>query len=83
MPTYNEQAWYGMFAAAATPKAIVDRINAEIARMQATADVKEIFAKDGLDPFVTAPEQFAAFLREDTAKLTKLVKVSNIKFSAQ
>ena len=80
LPTYNEIGWQGMFAPAATPKAVVDKLAAEIVRMQAAPDFKATYEKQGLEAFVSTPDEFAAMLKTETAKLAKLVKTANIKF---
>jgi tripartite-type tricarboxylate transporter receptor subunit TctC len=80
LPAYNEVGWQGMFAPPATPKAVVDRLNSEVNRVQGAADVKAMYGKQGLEPFVTTPEKFAVALREESAKLAKLVKTANLKF---
>jgi tripartite-type tricarboxylate transporter receptor subunit TctC len=80
LPAWNELAWYGLFAPADTPRAVVDRLSSEIARIQAAADVRDVLDKQGLESFVTTPEQFATFLRTETAKIAKLVKSANLKF---
>ena len=80
MPTYNENSWHGMWAPAATPKAVVDRLNSEISRLQNTPELKSLYEKQGLETFISAPEQFAAFLKEETTKTAKVVKTMNLKF---
>jgi tripartite-type tricarboxylate transporter receptor subunit TctC len=80
LPAYNEMGWQGMFAPAATPKPVVDRLSVEIARMQAAPDFKAMYDKQGLETFVSTPEQFAAILKAESAKLAKLVKTSGVKF---
>ena len=81
LPAYNEIGWQGMFAPTAAPKAIVDRLNTEIAKMQNAPDFKVMYQKRGLETFVSTPEQFAAILKAESAKLAKLVKTANLKFT--
>ncbi len=80
LPAFNEQAWFGMFAPAATPKPVVDRLSNEIARMQSGPEVRDFFEKQGLESLIMTPEQFTAFLKADVTKLAKLVKTANLKF---
>lgn len=80
LPAYNEMGWQGMFAPAATPKPVVDKLSADIARMLAAPDFKDTLEKQGVEPFISTPEQFAAMLKAETGKLVKLVKTANIKF---
>jgi tripartite-type tricarboxylate transporter receptor subunit TctC len=71
--------WYGFLAPAATPKPIIDKLNAEIARILATPDIREKLVSQGMDPFVSTPEQFATLIRADLAKFTQIIKRANIK----
>lgn len=81
LPAYNEIGWQGMFAPAHTPKPVVDKLSSEIAKVQSVPDFKDMYDKQGLEPFVSTPDQFAAMLKAETAKLVKLVKVAKIKFA--
>jgi len=71
--------WYGILAPAGIPKAILDKLSTEIAKILSMPDIKEKVASQGLDPFVSTPEQFSALLRSDTAKFAKIIKTANIK----
>jgi tripartite-type tricarboxylate transporter receptor subunit TctC len=71
--------WYGFLAPAATPKPIIDKLNAEIARILALPDIREKLVSQGMDPFVSTPEQFATLIRADLAKFTQIIKRANIK----
>jgi tripartite-type tricarboxylate transporter receptor subunit TctC len=79
LPGFDEQPWQGMFAPAATPKPVVDKLSTEIAKILAAPDMKAVFEKQDVEPFISTPEQFAAMLKAETAKLAKLVKAANIK----
>src|SRR4030095_14688154 len=61
-PGYKSEIWIGLFAPAKTPKDIVDKIAAEVARMQAQSDVKEQLNAQGIDPLPTSPEQLTALI---------------------
>jgi len=80
LPEYNLEFWYGMFAPAGTPPAIVKKIyDATIATMQQPS-VRATLAREGTDVSVSAsPEQFAAFLAEDGKFWVNLVKSANVK----
>jgi tripartite-type tricarboxylate transporter receptor subunit TctC len=80
LPAYNEMGWHGMFAPAATPRAVIEKLAADIGRILASPDLKARFDKQALEPFVSTPETFSAMLKAETAKLTRLVKSANIKF---
>jgi tripartite-type tricarboxylate transporter receptor subunit TctC len=80
LPEYNLEFWYGMFAPAGTPPAIVKKIyDATVAAMQQPS-VKAILAREGTDVSISAsPEQFAGFLAEDGKFWVNLVKSANVK----
>jgi tripartite-type tricarboxylate transporter receptor subunit TctC len=80
LPAYNEMGWQAMFAPAATPRPVVEKLSAEIARMLAAPDLRDRFDKQALEPFVSSQEKFLAMMKAETAKLAKLVKTTNIKF---
>jgi tripartite-type tricarboxylate transporter receptor subunit TctC len=76
---FDGRFWFGIFAPAGTPKGIVDKLATEIARILAMPDIKAYLFGQGLEPFVSTPEQFAALLSADSAKYEKLIKSANIK----
>jgi len=80
LPAYDEKSWQGVFAPAGTPKPIIDKLSAEIAKMLTAPDVKEKLDNQGVEPFISNAEQFAAMIKAETAKLVKIIKAANIKF---
>jgi tripartite-type tricarboxylate transporter receptor subunit TctC len=79
VPGYEFSTWYGLFVAAATPRAIVDRLNGETARALAAPDLKEQFAAQGIEGTPTSVEAFGAYVRSEVAKWGKVVKQSGAK----
>lgn len=79
LPAYDAKNWMGVLAPAAMPRAIVERVSAEIAKMLAVAELKDRLAGIGLDPFVSNPGEFAALVKADMAKYARIVKSANIK----
>jgi tripartite-type tricarboxylate transporter receptor subunit TctC len=72
--------WYGVFAPAGTPPAIVNRLHADIARAMEAPDTKERLVAIGVDDTVTrTPEEFAVIVRNDTARYAKVVKDAGLK----
>ena len=67
---------YGLLVPAATPKAIVDRLNAETRKALGSASVKEQFLGQGLEPVSSTPGEFGAYLKSEVAKWGKVVKAS-------
>ena len=71
--------WWGVLLPAGSPKAIVDKLNADTVKALADPDVKKRFADLGVEAVSSTPEQFAAFIRDEMAKYAKLIKEANIK----
>lgn len=80
LPAFDMTGWTGMFAPAGTPKEIIEKISGEMARILATPEIVERLVNQGLEPFISNPEQFAALLKSDMARFAKLIKDANIKF---
>ena len=79
VPGYESTIWLGIMAPAGTPKAIVDKLNAEINKAITRPDVKEAWDKQGAVPLVMTPAEFDEYLRNDIEKWAQVVKVSGIK----
>jgi tripartite-type tricarboxylate transporter receptor subunit TctC len=79
LPGYELTNWIGMFAPAATPHAIVLRLNRDIAAILGSPDMQERFRLQGLDLVSSTPEEFAAFVRAELAKWRRVVKESGAK----
>ena len=71
--------WFGVFAPAGTPRAIVERLNAELVKALRTPEVGERIRAQAYDPWTLTPDEFAAFLRTDHAKWGKVVRLSGAK----
>lgn len=71
--------WYGIVAPAATPAAIVQRLNAELGKVLDMADVRTSFADQGADIEGGTPASFDAFMREESARWGTVVKQAGIK----
>ena len=72
---YEFRAWVGVFAPAGTPRAIVDRLNAEIKKALESPDIK----LDAFEPWYMTPEQTAARIKSDYDKYGRLIKLVGIK----
>jgi tripartite-type tricarboxylate transporter receptor subunit TctC len=71
--------WYGLFAPQGTPKEIVDRLYAETAKIMESEEVRGRIRKTGADVALAAPQAFAAQVRADTEKYSKLVRDLGLK----
>ena len=77
---YEAPEWIGMFAPAATPREIVSKLNAEMVRITASPEFREMLRKNGLDaPRVKTPEEFAAFIKAERQRASHLVKSTGAK----
>ena len=76
---YEATIWLGVMAPAGTPQPVVDKLNAEIAKVINRADVKEAWAKQGAVPLVMSPAEFDKYLHADIEKWGKVVQKSAIK----
>jgi tripartite-type tricarboxylate transporter receptor subunit TctC len=74
VPGYDANAWFGLFAPAATPRDIITRLNAETVKALQTADMRERLLALGATPGGGTPEHFATFFRNEVAKWAKVVK---------
>ena len=73
---FGTTPWYGLFAPAGTPKAIVAQLNAEIAKALESKDVQERLAGVGCEPYKSTPEQFSSLIRADLVRWAGIVKSS-------
>jgi len=78
-PGTEGDAWAGLFAAGGTPKAIVDKIHADVIAVLAQADVRERLTALGLNVVGNKPDEFAAVISADTAKWAAVIRKNNIK----
>jgi tripartite-type tricarboxylate transporter receptor subunit TctC len=77
---YQVITWYGVFAPAGTPPAIVGRLHADLVKAMQTPDVRARLEGIGADGTVSrSPEEFAALVRADTARYAKIVKDIGLK----
>ena len=75
LPGYEASTWFGLFATAGTPRAIVDKINAEVANILADPQFREKFlAPQMFEPMASAPEAFADFIKAQTGKWAEVIR---------
>jgi len=78
-PGILSENWYGLYAPAGTPKDVVGRIYADLAKALADAEIKHKLALQGVETRELDPEQSAQFVRAEMAKWAKVVKASGAK----
>jgi tripartite-type tricarboxylate transporter receptor subunit TctC len=78
---YDATIWLGLMAPTGTPKALIDRLNAEVRKAQAKADVKASYAQQGTVPLDMSPAEFEAYIKGDIEKWAKVIETANIKMN--
>ena len=79
LPGYRAEAFQGMVVPAGVPQAIVTKLSAEVERIVRLPDVAERFQLDGAEPVGSTPKEFAAFLKAEMQKWSKVVKDAGVK----
>jgi tripartite-type tricarboxylate transporter receptor subunit TctC len=73
--------WYGVVAPGATPRPVIEKLNGEILRIMAMADVRSRFGQLGVDPATSTPDAFGALIRDEYARWTKVIRTANIRLN--
>jgi tripartite-type tricarboxylate transporter receptor subunit TctC len=81
VPGFEYEIWYGLFAPAKTPAAVVAKVSADVQRALRDPDVVRQLVAQGTEPAPTTPEQLTQYIRDDTARWTKIVKERNLKIN--
>lgn len=79
VPGYVFDSWFGLLAPAGTPPDVVNKLNAEVAKLVKRPEVVERLHKQGIAPGSMAPEDFAQLLRKDFERMARVVKISGAK----
>ena len=78
LPAYNVTSWNGLLMPAATPKHLVQKVSADIAKVLTLPDLQEKLASQGAEPAYANPEAFARIIRDDVVRYAKVIKEANI-----
>src|SRR5256712_9461509 len=79
LPDFEVTTWYGVLAPAGTPRPIVPRLHGELVKILYSPDMKDKLSAIGTDPVTSTPEEFAAYLRQETAKWADVVRRAGLK----
>ena len=79
LPGYEVSAWFGLFGPADLPAPVTSRLNAEIVRAMESKEVRERLASQGAEALSSTPEQFTAYVRDELAKWSRVVKAAGMK----
>jgi len=78
VPGYEAMQWYGLAVPAGTPAPIIARLHAEAAKALQSDEMKEKLALDGAQPVGSSPAEFAALIRRELEKWTRVVRAAGI-----
>jgi tripartite-type tricarboxylate transporter receptor subunit TctC len=78
LPGFTSESWFGIVAPAGLPRATVMQLNHDIAKLLATAEIKERFLRQGATPAYGTPEEFKKLMQTEYVKYQKLVKDAGI-----
>ncbi len=79
IPDYEVTGWYGLFAPSGTPREVVARLNAEVARILRLPDVKERFSRAGMRPVGNSQDEFVSYMKSEVAKWRRAVEITGVK----
>jgi tripartite-type tricarboxylate transporter receptor subunit TctC len=79
LPGFNASNWFGVVMPARAQRTPLQKLANEIARIQSLADFREKLALQGVEPFVSGPDVFAAFIKTEMAKYARIIKSANIR----
>ncbi len=79
LPGFEMLSWFGLLAPAATPRAIINRLNAETIKALTTPEMKSAIGAQGSEVMSGTPEQFADFIKSEIARIGKIAKTAGIK----
>ena len=78
LPGFQAVTWYALYAPRATPPAIVARLNAEVVKILADPAFAQRLANQGLDPAPSTPAELTAYMRSETERFSRIIKVSGL-----
>jgi len=79
LPGFELVTWYALFAPAGTPAAIINRLNAETAKVLKDAEILKRFGDQGLEPTIMSPQELKRYTVNDSSRWAKLIKAAGIK----
>lgn len=79
LPGYDIATWFGLLAAAGTPREIVNKLNSTAVAIVSEPEMRNYLIGQGVEPVTNTPEQFAAYIKSEVPKFAKIVKAAGIK----
>jgi tripartite-type tricarboxylate transporter receptor subunit TctC len=81
VPGYESIGWFGAVAPAGTPPKIVEQLSKEMAAALQVPEIRERVLATGMEPLTNSPQEFAAMIRDESAKWAKVIKIANVKLN--
>jgi len=81
LPGFSSLGWFGMFAPADTPRAIVDKVSADVGKVLVSPEARQRLIEVGAEPAPNAPDAFAGFVNQDIVKWLDLARRAGINLS--
>jgi tripartite-type tricarboxylate transporter receptor subunit TctC len=78
VPGYESAAWFAFLAPRATPRAVVEKLRAEVASAMADAAVRARFTEFGAEPMASTPEELGRFIASEVAKWRSIITTARI-----
>jgi len=78
-PGFESDNWYAMFFQTGTPREIINKLNAEIAKALKAKDIQEFMPREALDPVASTPEELGSLFRREIDRYAKVIRAGNIK----
>ena len=79
LPGFEVGSWYGFHAPAGTPKAIIDKLHAEMVKAMGTQELRERFANVGAETIANTPAQYGAFVESELKKWGKVIRAADVR----
>jgi tripartite-type tricarboxylate transporter receptor subunit TctC len=79
VPGFEAALWFGLNAPSGTPRSVIERLNKETIRVLELPEVKTQLAAQSIEPAPGSSEQFGAFIQQETAKWTRVVRAAGVK----
>ncbi|MCE9640602.1 MAG: tripartite tricarboxylate transporter substrate binding protein [Betaproteobacteria bacterium] len=78
LPGVESASWCGLVAPLHTPKAVIARLSADLSKIVASTEYRDRLAGGGMEPMSSTPQQFAAYMRAEMARWSKVAKAANV-----
>jgi tripartite-type tricarboxylate transporter receptor subunit TctC len=79
VPGFEITAWFGFMAPGGTPKPLIEKIHADVARIVASPEIQERILSQASEPVGNSPEEYAAFIRAEIAKWRAVIEQANMR----